>query len=190
MIAIVKPIAADCTSCYTPYTNVPANLPPNAVPVNTTIISDGIGGKTGCATMTFVCPEGSLVQINGAIFNYDLIAHTFDCLSYFGGTYYYGFYSELYSIFYDEYYNYDFIEFIQCFTLRKLNSNNHGHLPTFSVQSINLSAIADSIRRRQSESVRSIASPHLHLHKFSLHRKSLKLYRDLSLLSTSFIHSL
>ena len=57
---------------------------------------------------------------------------------------------------------------IQCYTIRKLNSRNQGYLPTFSVQSTNLSTIADPIQRRQSESVRSIAGPHKHLHRFEL----------------------
>jgi hypothetical protein len=110
---------------------------------------------------------------------YDLMEHTFEC----GPSGFFGFVDYYYDIDNPFYIN-DItnIAVIQCLTLRKLNSRNQDYLPTFSVHFTNLSALADSIQRRQSESVRSIAGAHKH-HKF-------RLYRDLSLLSTSFIHSL
>jgi hypothetical protein len=92
------------------------------------------------------------------------MVHTFEC-----GPSGYGFLYEDYDYFADEFseqylYEFDF-SFIQCYTIRKLNSRNQGYLPTFSVHFTNLSTIADPIQRRQSESMRSIAGSHKHLHR-------------------------
>ncbi len=52
VVAIVKPIAAQsCTGCALPTALGTANITTGTSPI------------TGCATMTFVCPEGSLVAI-------------------------------------------------------------------------------------------------------------------------------
>jgi hypothetical protein len=116
------------------------------------------------------------------LLQYDLMEHTFECGS-SGG---FGFVDYHYDID-NPYFVTDItnITSIQCYTESKLNSRNQGYLPTFSVHFTNLSTIADPIQRRQSEFVRSIAGSHKHLHRFWL-----RLYRDLSLLSISFIHSL
>jgi hypothetical protein len=95
-----------------------------------------------------------------SILSYDLMEHTFEC----GPSSYFGFVNYQYNVdnpfFVNTIMN---ISSIQCYTLRKLISRNQGYLPTFSVvQSTNLSTIADSIQRRQSESVRSIAGAHKH----------------------------
>jgi hypothetical protein len=83
--------------------------------------------------------------------------HTFECGSSggFGFVDYYYDIDNPYSV-----YDITDINIIQCYTIRKLTSRNQGYLPTFSVHFTNLSAIADPIQRRQSESVRSIAGAH------------------------------
>jgi hypothetical protein len=48
--------------------------------LNTTITPGASDSITGCATVQFVCPEGSLVQINNKYeLQYDLMEHTFVC---------------------------------------------------------------------------------------------------------------
>jgi hypothetical protein len=112
---------------------------------------------------------------------YDLMEHTFECgPSGFGFVYYHYDINNFFNV-----HDFTYITSIQCYTIGKLTSRNQGYLQTFSVQSTNLSTIADSIQRRQSESMRSIAGPYKYHHK-----SILRLYRDLSLLSTSFIYSL
>ncbi len=94
-----------------------------------------------------------------SILQYDLMVHTFEC----GTSGGFGFVDYKYDID-NPYVVYDItdISSIKCYTIRKLNSRNQAYLPTFRVHFTNLSAIADPIQRRQSESVRSIASPYKH----------------------------